>query len=159
MVGVSGWTRIRGFTVSKRKSLIAPLSFLLCAMIGLHAFADGLIGEGVGSLECKEITDKIPYGQGWGANGFTQGVMSWFEGFASGLNAMKAEKDKTYFDLSSISVDEQWAYVLDVCRRNPSLDIAHAVDDMMVHRMRLIKVPAPPPAQQGNLEARKGKIP
>jgi hypothetical protein len=56
---------------------------------------------------------------------------------------MKREFQKQYFDLSTISYDEQWAYVLDFCRRNPEVDFSHAVDDMMVKRVRLIVGAAP----------------
>jgi hypothetical protein len=115
-----------------------------------HAFAAGRTIEGVGTLVCKDVTDKIPYGQGWGADSYTTFVMSWIEGFASGVNtganADKIEDQTIYFDLNTISLDEQWAYVLDVCRRNPNLDLSQAVVDMLTTRMPLKKAtPSKPP--------------
>jgi hypothetical protein len=72
--------------------------------------------------------------------------MSWMQGFTSGVNAVKIGSQKLYFDLSTISYDEQWSYVLDFCRRNPSVYFDHAVDQMMVDRLHVIQWT--PPARQ-----------
>ena len=60
-------------------------------------------------------------------------------GFMSGLNLMKSETGKQYFDLGTSSRDEQWAYLLEACRRNPSQDVSYAVANIVVEKMRVIR--------------------
>jgi len=112
---------------------------LLIGMLGAsHVHANDIMIAGHGAQPCAVLNANIREGEGWATNALTQGAMSWMQGFASGVNAMKSEAAKQYFDLSTISRDEQWAYVLDFCRRNPSQDFSHAVVQMIVHRLRLI---------------------
>jgi hypothetical protein len=67
--------------------------------------------------------------------------LSWLLGFASGVNSVKDAYSKQYYDLSRIGGDEQWAFVVEYCRRNPNSNIAAAAEDMMLHRLRLIAAP------------------
>jgi hypothetical protein len=109
-------------------------------LLSTRARADDVMIAGHGAQPCIFLNANIRAGEGWSSNALTQGVMSWMQGFVSGANALKRETDKSYFDLGSISRDEQWGYVLDFCRRNPSVDFSHAVSDMMVNRLRLVHV-------------------
>jgi hypothetical protein len=73
---------------------------------------------------------------GWAKDGYSLGVMAWNQGFISGTNLILREKTKRYYDIDTISRDEQWSYLLDFCRRNPQKDIGRGVLEMMVKRLR-----------------------
>jgi hypothetical protein len=126
----------------KSLSMTAMTSLLFCVLTSSLASADKLM-EGWGTHSCKYVTDHVPLGAGWGSDAVTQGIISWIEGFASGANVAMTGAQKKYWDLDTISIDEQWGYVMDYCRRNPDQDLVRAVDDMVVHRMRLVPVPQP----------------
>jgi hypothetical protein len=113
-------------------------------MISQVSAGDILIA-GYGATPCATLNASIQSGDGFAKNALTQGAMSWMQGFVSGANAIKIEATKEYFDLSTISYDEQWAFVLGSCRRNPSQDFSRAVEDMMLHRLRTLRAPPPTP--------------
>jgi hypothetical protein len=108
-----------------------------------QASADDIMIAGIGSQPCTSLIANILLGDGFAANGFTKGYMSWMQGYVSGANAVKINSEKKFFDLSTVSYDEQWAFFVESCRRNPGQPIFAAVEDMMLHRLRVI--PAPPP--------------
>jgi hypothetical protein len=118
--------------------MTAMTSLLFCALMSSLATAHNDNIEGIGSIPCKEVSDKVPPGTGWGSNDFNRMIMSWIEGFVSGANAALIGAQKKYWDLGTISIDEQWGYVMDYCRRNPDRELVRGVKDMLVHRMRLV---------------------
>ena len=119
---------------------ITSIVFIV-ALVTSQAYADAMIA-GHGAQPCVFLNANIRSGEGWASNALNQGVMSWIQGFVSGANAVKSEAEKEYFDLDTITRDEQWAYVLDSCLRNPSQDVSHAVSDMMRRKLRIIPTTA-----------------
>jgi hypothetical protein len=115
------------------------LGITLSALGISYARADLFI-VGLGAQPCAVINASVRPGDGYGASAFTKGAMSWLQGYASGVNAIKAELRKNYFDLSTISLDQQWAHAVDFCRRNPGKDFSEAVQDMML-RLSVISTP------------------
>ena len=101
--------------------------------------------EGHGVNSCAFLNTNVRPGEGWAKDAVTQGVLSWVQGFMSGVNVVNRETSKRYFDLSTIGVDEQWGYVVEFCRRNPDRDISRAVEDLLGHRLRVIPAPKPNP--------------
>ena len=91
--------------------------------------------SGFGARECKFLNAHTRPGNGWSENALTQSVMSWVQGFVSGVNVLKMGGEKKFFDLSAISVDEQWTFIVTYCRRNPTKLISHAADDLIFRRL------------------------
>jgi hypothetical protein len=106
-------------------------------LITSQAFADDTFLAGLGAQTCSFLNANIQPGDGWAKNTLTMGVMSWAQGFVSGSNATMKEIRNKYFDLGTVSRDEQWAFILESCRRKPTQDISHAVYEMMFARLRI----------------------
>jgi hypothetical protein len=106
--------------------------------IGIPQARADVIISGFGARPCATVNANVQPGDGWAKNALTEGLMSWLQGFASGVNVVKEAMQKQYYDLDTISRDEQWAYVLEYCRRNPNKDFGQAVDDMITRRLRVI---------------------
>jgi hypothetical protein len=97
--------------------------------------------SGIGARDCEFMNSNVPVGSGWAKNVFNQSVMSWIQGFASGINILKIQVEKKFFDLATVSVDEQWAIVVAYCRRNPTRLISHAANDLLLQRFVEKRVP------------------
>jgi hypothetical protein len=70
---------------------------------------------GIGAQRCAILTARITAGTN--PNDTTE-VLTWIQGFISGLN-MNAEND-FYYDLNSLTGEQQTAQILTYCRNRPS---------------------------------------
>jgi hypothetical protein len=78
--------------------------------------------SGIGAQRCAILTARVTAG----ANpNDTAALLTWIEGFISGLN-MNAEND-FYYDLTSVTTEQQTAQVLGYCRNHPSEAVMNAV--------------------------------
>jgi hypothetical protein len=127
-------------------TLRAILVLLPLVTLSSRLYADILIA-GHGANSCAFLNANVRPGDGWAKDSFTEGVFSWVQGFMSGVNVVNREDSKRYFDLSAVGRDEQWAYVLEFCRRNPDRDISRAAEDLLV---KLQVIPAPKPNPKGH---------
>jgi hypothetical protein len=116
------------------------LAFATCLALAIipPAFA-GTFMAGMGATPCSVLVANTREGEGWAKDGYSLTVMAWGQGFLSGTNLILREKTKRYYDIDTISRDEQWSYLLDFCRRNPKKDIGRGVLDMMVTRLRTVQ--------------------
>lgn len=125
----------------QRYATLPATLFLVGALTTLQVSAEETFIAGLGAQSCSFLTAAIQPGDGWAANTLTKSVMSWAQGFMSGTNAVMREYRKKYFDLGTLNRDEQWVYLFDFCRSNPTQDFSHAVYDMMFNRLRIREVP------------------
>jgi hypothetical protein len=92
-------------------ALTAVLTFLASSL----AFGEGMYLSGAGSKRCSYLNSRAKPGSRFQESPVTAAVFSWAQGFMSAMNmsAIAASKAGTssYFDLSSISVEEQWAFI------------------------------------------------
>jgi hypothetical protein len=132
--------------------LRAILVLLPLAALNSQLHAEVFI-EGHGANSCAFLNTNVRPGDGWARDAITEGVFSWVQGFMSGVNVVKREDSKRYFDLSAIGRDEQWAYVVEFCHHNPDRDISRAAADLMISRLRLIS--APPPTKPAHRQENK----
>lgn len=110
-------------------SLVFVLTLIASPVVGQTAMS------GIGTQDCKGLNSNVRAGSGFMENQVSMSAMSWVQGFISGINVMKLQLEKKFFDLASISVDEQWAFVAAYCRSNPTKSIDHAVDDLIWKRL------------------------
>lgn len=115
---------------------------LSVALMTSQARAELMI-TGIGANPCTFLNANTRSGDGWATNAFTLGAMAWMQGFMSGANVMIREAQKKIYDLDTISRDQQWAYVMEFCRRNPDRNISRAVEDLMLRRLRIMPAAIP----------------
>jgi hypothetical protein len=71
--------------------------------------------SGLGAQRCAILTARVTAGTN---PNDTAAVLTWIESFISGLN-MNAEND-FYYDLTSVTSEQQSAQILAYCRNRPS---------------------------------------
>jgi hypothetical protein len=91
--------------------------------------------SGAGSQRCSYLTSRTKPGSHLQESSITGMVFGWAQGFMSGMNAGKADTG-FYFDLSSVSIEEQWAFITEYCRQNPSKQIVDAVIELVSKRLQ-----------------------
>jgi hypothetical protein len=102
-------------------TMTMPLSLLrgLAVFVALQCFPVSAQEQqaisGLGAERCVILTARITAGTN--PNGTTE-VLTWIQGFISGLN-MNAEND-FYYDLNSVTGEQQTAQILMYCRNRPS---------------------------------------
>jgi hypothetical protein len=125
-----------------RSQIVSSLTVL--ALVGLltgsQADAEEAAMSGYGGAPCAKINADVPLGTGWGKDIITHSIMSWMQGFIAGSNYIAMRATKNYYNLGTISNDEQWGYVMDYCRRNPDKQFFQAVLDLMVKRLGVLPV-------------------
>jgi hypothetical protein len=77
--------------------------------------------SGIGAQRCAALTAKGTAGTN---PNDTAAALTWIEGFISGLN-MNAEND-FYYDLTSITSEQQNVQILAYCRNHPSEAVMNA---------------------------------
>jgi hypothetical protein len=77
--------------------------------------------SGLGAQRCAILTARVTAGTN---PNDTAAVLTWIEGFISGLN-MNAEND-FYYDLISVTSEQQSAQILAYCRNRPSEAVMNA---------------------------------
>jgi hypothetical protein len=110
-------------------------TLVLAATLTVSTAAGETAVSGVGATPCSDLNLNVRPGSGYMDNTYTTSVMSWVQGFVSGINVVKLQAEKRFFDLASIDVDEQWAFVVAYCRRNPAKSISHAANDLIFRRL------------------------
>jgi hypothetical protein len=118
---------------------IVKMRTVLAAWLGLALISPASAGTfmaGIGATPCTVLLANAREGDGWAKDGYSLGVMAWNQGFISGANLILREKTKRYYNIDTISRDEQWSYLLDFCRRNPQKDVGRGVLEMMMKRLR-----------------------
>jgi hypothetical protein len=78
--------------------------------------------SGIGAKRCAALTAKGTAGAN--TNDALTAALTWIEGFISGLN-MNAEND-FYYDLTSITSEQQNVQILAYCRNHPSEAVMNA---------------------------------
>jgi hypothetical protein len=111
------------------------LMLLLCAPPAFQCAANEVAIAGYGTLPCLQFNVAVKRGAGWADNAITQGVMSWAQGFMSGVNLLKLQDEHKLFDLGAVSIEEQWAYLVTYCRNNPADEVGLAVDDLIMRML------------------------
>jgi hypothetical protein len=95
--------------------------FALCFQCFLVNSQEQQAISGIGAQRCAILTARIKAG----ANpNDTAAVLIWIEGFISGLN-MNAEND-FYYDLTSVTSEQQTTQILSYCRNHPSEAVMNA---------------------------------
>jgi hypothetical protein len=115
------------------------MRMFLAACIGITLIAPvsaGTFIAGVGATPCTVLLANTREGDGWAKDGYSLGIMAWSQGYISGANEMLRETTKKYWDIDSVSRDEQWSYLLNYCRRNPQQDIFRGVQEIIQKRLR-----------------------
>jgi hypothetical protein len=122
------------------KHLPSTVAAILGTVLASQVFAEGLVSAGAGESRCSTLNSQA---KGGTASALTQNsttamIFGWAQGFLSGLNAGHGStfKDGLFVDLSSISPDEQWAFITAYCRENPSKKIVDAVLELASKRLR-----------------------
>ena len=77
--------------------------------------------SGIGGQRCAVLTARVTVGTN---PNDTAALLTWIEGFISGLN-MNAEND-FYYDLTSVTSEQQTAQILTYCRNHPSEAVMNA---------------------------------
>jgi len=77
--------------------------------------------SGIGAQRCAILTARATTGTN---TNDAAAVLTWIEGFISGLN-MNAEND-FYYDLTSVTSEQQTAQILAYCRNRPSEAVMNA---------------------------------
>jgi hypothetical protein len=77
--------------------------------------------SGIGAQRCAILTARVTAGTN---PNDTAAVLTWIEGFISGLN-MNAEND-FYYDVTSVTSEQQTAQILTYCRNHPSEAVMNA---------------------------------
>ena len=77
--------------------------------------------SGIGAQRCAILNARATAGTN---PNDTAAVLIWIEGFISGLN-MNAEND-FYYDLTSVTSEQQTAQILSYCRNHPSEAVMNA---------------------------------
>jgi hypothetical protein len=77
--------------------------------------------SGMGAQRCAILAARLTAGTN--PNDTTE-VLTWIQGFISGLN-MNAEND-FYYDLTSVTSEQQTAQILTYCRNRPSEAVMNA---------------------------------
>lgn len=94
-----------------------------------------MIFAGAGAKKCELVNANVPAGTGYTQNAFTMSLITWVQGFVSGMNAARGASVKKFYDLDSISIDEQWAFVVAYCRGNSEQAIYMAATELMFKRL------------------------
>jgi hypothetical protein len=112
------------------------LTVLLTFLASSVAFGEDSYISGVGVERCSELNSRAKPGSRLQESSHYRLVLSWAQGFVSSFNmsgiveASKAGTGRSYMDLSSISLEEQWAFITQYDRQNPSKQIVDAVFDL-----------------------------
>lgn len=75
--------------------------------------------QGVMTSKCGKLIDSLPAGVSPSKNALAFGMLSWTEGYISGLNLAASTNEEAVFDQSSITREELWAEILSYCAQNP----------------------------------------
>jgi len=112
---------------------VVPLVMLApCA-----AHAEPSVISGMGTLGCATLTAQAPPGSGYGQNNLTMAVFSWVQGYLSAWNVVGIMQSGRFADLTSISTNEQWAYIVGFCQRNPDGFVLDAAREILATRLKM----------------------
>jgi hypothetical protein len=100
-----------------------------------RVLAEGMVTSRSGTQRCSTLNSPGKAGRtpAMSENAATAMTFGWAQSFMSGLNMINSSNG-LYLDLSSISIEEQWAFIAAFCRQNPSNRIADAVIDLASKR-------------------------
>ena len=124
------------------------MRYLLAPLVAFATLsADGSPGliSGMGTLSCSTLTEQLVPGQGYGQSKLSVAVFSWVQGFSSALNSVGIMQNGHFFDLRSITEDEQWSHIVKFCQRNPDGRVFEAARDMIASRLKIEPRPSSPP--------------
>ena len=64
-------------------------------------------------------------------------VAVWVQGYLSAWNVVGIMQSGRFADLTSISTNEQWAYVVGFCQRNPDGFVLDAAREILATRLKM----------------------
>ena len=112
---------------------VVPLVMLATCV----AHAEPSVISGMGTLGCATLTTQTPPGSGYGQNNLTMAVFSWVQGYLSAWNVVGIMQSGRFADLTSISTNEQWAYIVGFCQRNPDGFVLDAAREILATRLKM----------------------
>ncbi len=112
---------------------VVPLVMLATCV----AHAEPSVISGMGTLGCGTLTAQATPGSGYGQNNLTMAVFSWVQGYLSAWNVVGIMQSGRFADLTSISTNEQWAYVVGFCQRNPDGFVLDAAREILATRLKM----------------------
>jgi hypothetical protein len=123
------------------------MPILLASLVGLGSSTDGqepIVISGMGTLGCEKLLEQVSPSQGYGQSKLTVAAFSWMQGYLSALNVVALSRAGIFANLRTISEDEQWANILDFCRRNPEAFVIDAAQEIAKTRLKMeIAFPQP----------------
>lgn len=110
--------------------------FLLAAATSV-AHGEPVVVSGLGTLACANLTAQVRPDDGYKVSNVATAALSWVQGYVSAWNVIGIIKGGRFADLTSLSVDEQWSYVSDFCRRNPDGFVLDAARALLATRLKM----------------------
>lgn len=108
-----------------RRIILAAFSATLLAT---STMADLLEDQmGMGKYPCGLAIAMVKDGSNWDASPSNLAIMSWAEGFVSGMNTTRKSNNLSYYKPDSITDEEFWARIIGACKRNEKMSFSMAV--------------------------------
>jgi hypothetical protein len=113
-------------------ALLAISASIMSASIPSSALSEepGVI-NGFGTLTCRVFNERTVSDKGYRQNELSMGVLSWVQGYLSGLNTFTLLRLGRFVDVSSVPLDNQWALLVDFCKRKPEGAIFDAAQEVL----------------------------
>jgi hypothetical protein len=96
---------------------------------------------GAGTAKCSKLNSQGKAGQPPQIMETPQAIfmLGWVQGFMSGSNMGTMAARNGYFDLGTIDIEEQWAFLTVYCQRNPDSTVYDATIELMRKRLNRVQ--------------------